>query len=101
MSQVSQTQSFASEDEINHSMLISFGVGYRGVVVEGTSHPENLMLPSEGSKTCTQPAAPNKSIGCILLWSTEVNEKKEFQNMDLVECDEDILPDNIVEAFPD
>lgn len=94
--------SFACEDEINSSVLVSFGAGYRGVTGDCTACPENFMLPSEGSKTSTQPATPDRSIGYLLLWSTEVDEKKEcskFQDNDLVECDEEPLPDDIVEAY--
>ena len=91
------------EEDINNSVLVSFGVGYRGVVGDCTTCPENFMLPSEGSKTFTQSATPNRSIGYLLLWSTEIEEKKVFDDLDLIECDEDedILPDNVVEAYPD
>lgn len=101
-SSVGSSESFDCDDNMNSSVLVSFGVGYRGVVGDCTTCPENLMLPSDGSKINSQPAMPNRSLGYFLLWSTEVDEKKEFHDTDLVECDEDILSDNVIaEAFPD
>ena len=53
------------------SVLISFGVGYRGVVGESENCPSAFTLPSDGKKILTKPAKPCAKDGHLLLWSTE------------------------------
>ena len=83
------------------SVLISFGVGYRGVVGESTNCPHVFTLPSDGKKILTKPSKPNAQDGHLLLWSTEHCSKfsgcdspklakaGSFQVNDVIhECDE-------------
>ena len=60
------------------SVLISFGLGYRGVVGDSENCPQEFILPSNVSScnrvkkattTCTKPAKPSVDDVHILLWS--------------------------------
>ena len=53
------------------SVLISFGVGYRGVVGDSENCPLAFTLPSDGKSILTKPAKPCAKDGHLLLWSTE------------------------------
>ena len=72
MSQTSG-KSIRSMDSITseRSVLISFGIGYRGVVGESENCPQVFTLPSDGKKLHTKPAKPSAKDGHLLLWSTE------------------------------
>ena len=72
MSQTSRRsiQSFSSVPS-DRSVLLSFGVGYRGVVGDSENCPQNFTLPSDGKKVLTKPARPSVKDGHLLLWSTE------------------------------
>ena len=72
MSQTSRrsTRSFDSVLS-DRSVLLSFGVGYRGVVGDSENCPQNFTLPSDGKKVLTKPARPSVRDGHLLLWSTE------------------------------
>ena len=100
MSQTSR-RSIRSFDSIpsDRSVLISFGVGYRGVVGDSENSPQIFTLPSEGKKILTKPAKPSARDGHLLLWSTEhcskysnapdVMTAGSFQIDDVIsECDE-------------
>ena len=97
--------SYVSEDDTNKSILVSFGRGYRGVVGESTSCPENFMLPSENVKTFVQPSTPDRTIGFLLLWSIECEKKDtmKFQNTDLLDIDEtdSALPEELFQEYQD
>ena len=54
------------------TVLISLGVGYRGVVGDSENCPQDFILPSVGKKVATKPARPNKDGGHLLLWSTNL-----------------------------
>ena len=64
-----------TSNDTSHSVLVSFGGGYKGVVRNCQDCPENFLLPSEGNKTNTQQSKPDRSIVNLLLWSTEVKEE--------------------------
>lgn len=100
MSQTSR-RSMRSFDSVpsDRSVLLSFGVGYRGVVGESENCPQNFTLPSDGKKVLTKPARPSVRDGHLLLWSTEHCSKYSnapnlmtagsFQIDDVIsECDE-------------
>ena len=72
MSQTSQ-RSMRSFDSVSsdRSVLLSFGVGYRGVVGDSENCPQIFTLPSDGKKVLTKPAKPCARDGHLLLWSTE------------------------------
>ena len=81
------------------SVLISFGVGYRGVVGDSENCPPAFTLPSDGKKILTKPAKPCAKDGHLLLWSTEhcsrflcsprLTTAGSFQIDDVIsECDE-------------
>ena len=55
------------------AVLISLGVGYKGVIGEAENHPSLFMLPSEGTKNNTKLAKLPLSYGHLLLWSTETH----------------------------
>ena len=91
-------QSFSSVLS-DRSVLLSFGVGYRGVVGDSENCPQNFTLPSDGKKVLTKPARPSVRDGHLLLWSTEHCSKYSnaphmvtagsFQIDDVIsECDE-------------
>ena len=63
----SYSESLVSE----RSVLISCGVGYRGVVGNSENCPPAFTLPSDGKKILTKPAKPSATDGHLLLWSTE------------------------------
>lgn len=69
---VSSSMSISSEFS-NHerAVLISFGVGYRGVIGEADNYPPTFMLPSEGTKNNTKFAKIPSSCGHLLLWSSK------------------------------
>ncbi len=89
--------SFSNEDGSTNSVLVSFGVGYKGVVGDCLEHPENFILPSEGHRTNQQPARMQRALGCLLLWSTEVCNKKTVQSFP--ELEEEALPDDVVSSY--
>lgn len=98
----SSSDSLSPEDYCKNSILVSFGVGFKGVMRDCADHPENLILPSEGSRTSFQPALPDRDVGYLLLWSTEVATKKEQPDKhatelpEMEEKEELSLPDDIV-----
>lgn len=59
----------------DRSVLMSFGIGYRGVVGPHKNHPDSFLLPS-GLTSCTCcthffiQARPSPSTGYLLMWST-------------------------------
>ena len=53
------------------SMLISFGIGYSGVVGNSVNSPKMFILPSDRKRILTQPAKPNPNDVYLLLWSIE------------------------------
>lgn len=80
-------------------VLLSFGVGYRGVVGDSENCPQIFTLPSDGKKVLSKPARPSVKDGHLLLWSTEHCRKYSnapnlmtagsFQIDDVIsECDE-------------
>ena len=72
MSQSSQKSLMSLRSVVSErSILISFGVGYRGVVGESENCPPVFSLPSDGKKILTKPSKPNAQDGHLLLWSTE------------------------------
>jgi hypothetical protein len=100
------SDSLDREDDSNNSVLISFGVGYYGVVKDCINHPEDFILPSEGARNHSQPACPDKSTGRLLLWSTETFARKEPSKCEctcnipeLDEEDEMELPDHLVSGY--
>lgn len=83
----------------DRSVLLSFGVGYRGVVGDSENSPQIFTLPSDGKKVLSKPARPSVKDGHLLLWSTEHCRKYSnapnlmtagsFQIDDVInECDE-------------
>lgn len=66
------SESFTGEDGPSNSILISFGVGYKGTVRDCFDHPDSFLLPSEGSRMNHQPVLPDIDMNTLLLWSTEV-----------------------------
>jgi hypothetical protein len=83
----------------DRSVLLSFGVGYRGVVGDSENCPQIFTLPSDGKKVLSKPARPSVKDGHLLLWSTEHCRKYSnapnlmtaggFQIGDVIsECDE-------------
>ena len=83
----------------DRSVLLSFGVGYRGVVGDSENSPQIFTLPSDGKKVLSKPARPSVKDGHLLLWSTEYCRKYSnapnlmtagsFQIDDVInECDE-------------
>ena len=102
-SSVGSTGTCMLEDDYTRSVLLSFGVGYRGVIGESTSFPENFMLPSENTKTFSQSAVPDRTIGFLLLWSKECEKKDSAKFTDLLEIDEQdsILSENLIQGFSD
>ena len=103
----------AAGDEMRHSVLISFGVGYKGVVGDHSEHPESFILPSDGSRNNYQPAKPDRSTGCLLLWSTEEASKSRkdpdqclsagIPEVGIPEADETeelSMPDDVATAYP-
>ena len=83
----------------DRSVLLSFGVGYRGVVGDSENCPQIFTLPSDGKKVLSKPARPSVKDGHLLLWSTEHCRKYSnapnlmtagsFQIDDVIsECDE-------------
>ncbi len=96
--------SYTAEEDSGKSILVSFGRGYRGVVGESTSCPDDFMLPSENVKTSTLPATPDRTIGFLLLWSIEYEKRDnvKFQNSDLLGIDENgSLPDELFQGYLD
>ena len=91
--------SFTSEDGSTNSILVSFGVGYKGVVRDCYAHPESFILPSEGNRVNHQLARLNKSLGCLLLWSTEVCNKNKINSNLQNLSEEEELPDDIVTSY--
>lgn len=57
------------------SVLLSFGLGYRGVVGDSDNCPQQFILPSTGKKIATKSARPVANDGHLLLWSTEHHSK--------------------------
>lgn len=60
----------------DRSVLMSFGIGYRGVVGSHKNHPDSFLLPSSltSCPCCTHffiQAQPSPSTGYLLLWSME------------------------------
>lgn len=60
----------------NRSVLMSFGISYRGVVGAHKNHPNSFLLPSQLTccTCCTHffiQARPSPSTGYLLMWSTE------------------------------
>ena len=78
--------SLRSFDELvpeDRSVLVSFGLGYSGVVGSSPNHPQVLQLPTENGPlthgyltSATRLAKPSPSVGHLLLWSTEVDSLK-------------------------
>ncbi len=97
----------AGDDGTSNSVLVSFGVGYNGVVRDSPNHPDSFVLPSEGTRNLTQSALPDKSVGYLLLWSTETDKRAEcneceFNIHDIDEIDENeelSLPDDVVTSY--
>ena len=74
---LSKSNSEDSQEGVSkNSILVSFGVGFKGTVSNYYNHPESFILPSEGSRTSSQPARPDRNAGYVLLWSTEVSKKR-------------------------
>ena len=73
------------------SVVISFGLGYRGVVGDSENCPQEFILPSNASSSCnrlkkataTKPAKPNVEDGHILLWSAGHYNNKQIGPMKL------------------
>ena len=101
------SDSFSNEDGSTNSVLVSFGVGYKGVVRDCYEHPESFILPSEGHRTSHQQARMSRALGCLLLWSTEVCSSnkpvvldKTSPNMqEFPELEEMVLPDDIASSY--
>lgn len=97
--------SLDADDGARHSVLVSFGVGYKGVVGDHSEHPENFILPSDGSRNSYQPAIPDRTSGCLLLWSTEASERKESDQClsagipEVDETKELSMPDEVATAY--
>ena len=94
------------DDEPSNSIMVSFGVGFHGVVRDNTNHPEQFLLPSEGNRNNLQTVRHKQNVWYLLLWSTETYEKTpELDNPakdTIPEADEDeesILPDDVVTAY--
>ena len=54
---------------LEHSVLVSFGIGYRGVVGDSENCPQVFTLPSDGKKK--KPSKPSAEDSHLLLWSVE------------------------------
>lgn len=100
--------SMDGDDGARNSVLVSFGVGYKGVVGDHPEHPESFILPSDGSRNSYQPAKPDRSTGCLLLWSTEASETSlkdsdQCLSAGIPEVDETgeelSMPDNVATAY--
>ena len=57
----------------DRAVLVSMGMGYRGVTREAENHHSLFILPSEGSKVNTKLAKIHKNHGHLLLWSTKTH----------------------------
>ena len=91
--------SFDRDGNTSNSILVSFGVGFNGIVKDCHTHPEDFLLPSEGSRKVYQPACPDRTTGRLLLWSTETCVRREpiKGEYDIPELDEEevmVLPDD-------
>jgi len=96
------TPSFMSDEDNHSSLLVSFGIEYRGVIEESTNYPEKFMLPSENAKTPTQESIPDPTAGFLLLWSKESEKRDiEYHDSDLLKMDEESLHDNLVQGYSD
>lgn len=96
--------SFDREDDSGSSVLVSFGVGYTGVLKDCFDHPENFILPSEGSRNHYQSARPDRSVGRLLLWSTETCVQKDSRKYGcdlagVTEEEEILLPDHLITGY--
>jgi len=79
--QINHRNSTTSIDETlpqDRSLLLSFGMGYRGIVGHSPNHPNVFILPSESTVTCSglptsvsRVAKPSATVGHLLLWSAE------------------------------
>ena len=103
MSQNSRKSLTSISDAVSleRSVLISFGVGYRGVVGNSVNVPPVFTLPSDGKKILTKPSKPSAKDGHLLLWSTEhcsrfsgcsrLTAGGSFQIDDVIdECDDEV-----------
>ena len=89
--------SLRSFDELvpeERSVLVSFGLSYRGVVGDSSNHPQVLTLPTEGGPlTCgcltstLRLAKPPPSVGHLLLWSAEIDSPRIVNGFDTLEED--------------
>ena len=81
ISKLHHKTSTASIDEAitqDRSLLLSFGMGYRGIVGQSPNHPQVFILPSESAVTSSgmltsvgRVAKPSAAVGHLLLWSAE------------------------------
>lgn len=94
-----KAMSSQDQDSSSNSILVSFGVGFKGTVGNCPDHPENFLLPSEGSKVSYQAAVPEKEACYLLLWSTEVSNTPKTTKDKSVKCE--ILNESEELSFPD
>lgn len=80
--------SYETQDDTGHSVLISFGGGYKGVARDCQDCPEDFLLPSEGNKINTQPSRSDKDTVNLLLWSIDEVEEDNKLVMEFAQTDE-------------